>query len=142
MDQSYSRRRLNLFTLVVWGVMIVFAVLIFLVRSHEIGKRPVVIATASNQHVVNLGKGGLRVFATVEFDRPGKDGPIHCKTDNQRGWDPSNPKAFDAQIHLAVRPDSCYDTVRVPWPPQMAPCYFSAWPYWRCWPVSEAIGWF
>jgi hypothetical protein len=91
-------------------------VAIALVRQWEIGRRPVVTASASGQHViVSKGKGApVFVVATVEFDRPSKDGlSVHCKIDDQQVGKPSDTKAFDVSIRLAVRTDSCYDAVRV-----------------------------
>jgi hypothetical protein len=91
-------------------------VAIALVRQWEIGRRPVVTASASGQHViVSKGKGApVFVVATVECDRPSKDGlSVHCKIDDQQVGKPSDTKAFDVSIRLAVRTDSCYDAVRV-----------------------------
>jgi hypothetical protein len=97
------------------AVAIVLFTPIALVRQHEISKRPIVTASASDQpEIPGKGKTGPLVIATVEFDRPSKDGPVHCKITDQTVGHPWDRAAFDTRIHLAVRTDSCYDAVRVP----------------------------
>jgi hypothetical protein len=98
------------------GALVLLSPLAFL-RQREISKRPIVTATASGQHtIVSKGKGApVFVVATVEFDRPSKDGlSVHCKIDDQQVGKPSDRGAFDDRIHLAVRTDTCFDAVRVP----------------------------
>lgn len=87
-----------------------------LLREREISKRPIVIASAWDQRVIpQQGKKGPHVIAMVDFDRPSNDGPpVHCQIADQSVGKPSDPKAFDTHIQLAVRTDSCYDAVRVP----------------------------
>lgn len=95
----------------------ILAAPILLLRQWEISRRPIVPASALGHHViVSKGKGAPHfVVATVEFDRPSNDGPsVHCRIDDQQVGKPSDPKAFDVWIRLAVRTDSCYDAVRVP----------------------------
>jgi hypothetical protein len=105
----------RMFLLPVVGGLILLSPIAFL-RQREISRRPIVTASASGQHVIPAkGKSGPHVLALVEFDRPSKDGQtVHCKIADQFvGW-PSDPQAFDISIRLAVRTDSCYDSVRVP----------------------------
>jgi hypothetical protein len=90
---------------------------ILLLRQWEIRRRPVVTASASGHHVVVARrKGSPRVVvATVEFDRPSRDGePAHCRVENFEVGAPSDPKAFSPTLQLAVRTDSCYDAKRIP----------------------------
>jgi len=108
--------RANLsFFLAVAGALVLLSPLVFL-RQREISKRPIVTASATDQRVIPpTGKGGPHVVATVEFDRPSKDGlSVHCKIADQFVGRPSDATALDTQIRLAVRTDSCYDAVRVP----------------------------
>jgi hypothetical protein len=100
--------------LYVAGALILLSPLALL-RHRAISERPIVTASASDQHVVPPKKGEPYVVATLEFDRPSKDGQlVHCKIADQFVGKPYDPKAFDTQIHLAVRTDSCYDAVRMP----------------------------
>jgi hypothetical protein len=99
------KRRSLVFPLTVVGGLILVTP-IALVRQWEIGRRPVVTASASGQHVIVANKKGAPniVVATVEFDRPTKDGrSVHCTIDDQEVGRPSDPKAFSVSIRLAVR---------------------------------------
>jgi hypothetical protein len=92
--------------LAVWALLFFLGVLpVAMLHNWKVGTLPVVEATLSNHHVVEIKRKNsidLLVRATVEFE--GAVG--HCRHD-EVGIGPPNAKSFATKVQLAVRTDSC-----------------------------------
>lgn len=83
-------------------------------RTLKIESRPHVIGSFSNYRVVSGTKGSRYVLATLDFDRPGSQGVVHCKVDPYQ-LGPVNTEASRlSSAQFAVRMDSCAEAIQLP----------------------------
>ena len=105
-------------TFIVWtGVFTFLIVPTISLYEWSVAKRPVVWATVSNVHSVwhvkGRSGGAYWDYATLDFDRPDRFGPVHCHLENfQLG--PTDRSDRTWPIQLAVHPYSCGEPARLP----------------------------
>src|SRR6201999_1614860 len=99
------RSRLKV-ALAAWALLFFLGVLpVAMLHNWKVGTLPVVEATLSNHHVVEIKRKStvdLLVRATVEFE----SAVGHCRHDKV-GIGPPNAESFATKVQLAVRTDSC-----------------------------------
>lgn len=85
-------------------------------RTWSIDRRPVVVARVSDARVelVRAKTSYRGVRATIDFERPGPNGPISCHLEDYVMGRDDEPKAHVSEFELAVHPNSCWDAVRLP----------------------------
>lgn len=97
-----------------WALVFVIVVVpLTLLNAWKVGRLPVVEGTLSNQRIVEVENRKARmaelwVSATLEFDRPGESGIVHCRHDNVTIGPAGKPESFATRAELAVRGDSCH----------------------------------
>jgi hypothetical protein len=79
----------------------------------KVDRMPKADGTLSQHRVVEIERTRPRRFekwvhAALDFDRPGENGPVHCRHDDVTIGPQSLARSFDTTRRLAVRTDSCH----------------------------------
>jgi hypothetical protein len=104
-----------LIALAAWLAIFIFGVLPYAgIRTLKVENRPQVVGFFSNYRVVSGTKGARYVLATLDFDRPGSKGVVHCKIDPYQLGLVNTEASKLSSAQFAVRIDSCAEAIQLP----------------------------